>query len=196
MATLFKHLYNQPENLPRELITAVPKCNCKESTNGLFCSSGKCKCSNKPDNSGCNILCKCDGSNCYLKQQKTVMDSVQNISLDEIPESPTKRVRFLNSSEGSSEDSEIVNEVDFEASSSSSDEVLIHLPIVFSSRRLTIQQQRRIIPTLDISMIGSSYEINISHFTIRIIFHSKNPLKPTVGNLGFFASGKSKIEFF
>ena len=165
MATLWKHLYKQPENVPRELITSVMKCSCKESSNGLFCSRGTCKCSKKSDNSGCNFMCKCQGGeNCFLKQQQ-IVDSVQNISLDEISQSPTKRVRIMSLTDESSEDLETTNGSDCEPDSSSSDETLIHMPTVFSSRRLTIQQKRRLMPTdLEIPVIETSNEINISHF--------------------------------
>ena len=76
--------------------------------------------------------------------------------------SVTKRVRFCPVTDGLSSDSESVDESYLEAISSSSDEALIHLPVVFSSRRLTLQQNRRMAPAPPV--IEPSREIDISHF--------------------------------
>ena len=128
-----------------------------------FCGSGRCKCNTGSGKRGCNVLCSCGGSaECFPKQQSAIVDSVNDISLDDIPESPTKRVRFCPVTDDLSSDSESVDKSYLEAISSSSDEALIHLPVVFSSRRLTLQQNRRMAPAPPV--IEPSREIDISHF--------------------------------
>ena len=42
MANLWKTRYEQPVDVPRELISAISKCGCKKSSDGSFCGLGRC----------------------------------------------------------------------------------------------------------------------------------------------------------
>ena len=167
--SLWPNVYDAPDDEPRELIQKIARCNCKtrDKNSQLLCFNLKCKCANRLVNPGCNVLCGCMAEECFQKNQVPLTtESLHNLSIDEnIPESPDKRRRTMETESSSSASSScdmhgIESVVDTDSDiqldeDTHIDEIAIEtelVPVVYLSRRLTKQQRDRLAPSQAVAL--------------------------------------------
>ena len=159
---LFKDRYDFPDDEPRELIKRIPRCSCKtkDRSNNMLCSTLRCKCANRRNDPGCNVLCSClakEGDCFRVESPDELEQSIHNLSIEEsFPQSPRRRRRIDSSTPECSVSSKSSRESDEDSLEIIDLLEAQQAPVFYSSRRLTAQQRQRLAPDTQMKITETS----------------------------------------